>query len=113
MDELDARISNLTQVLNSPIEDDFSELVGTRLNREGYLRYVLLVFATSVGLSVSITPITRLVVAISGRLLGAPAELLSLSRWHGVILSGVACLVLLILAAALSFWDRKRSSALL
>lgn len=105
MDELDAKISSLTQVLNSPIEDDFSNLVSSRLKREGHLRHILLIVATSVGLAVSLTPITRLVVSISDRLLGAPAQILSMSSASGVLLSALVCFILLIWEASLKTWE--------
>lgn len=95
MDELDKRITDLVEVLNSPINDGFDGKIVARIERRVFFGHVVLLLVAFMGLAISVAPITQLMVAISDRLIGAPAEIPEMAASYSFALSGFVCLVLL------------------
>lgn len=97
MDKLDEKISSLVKPLNDPIEDEFTEKVLAAISRRHHLRQTILILATFGGLVVALAPITRLMVAVSVFLFGAPSEIPGMMDIHGAVLSALVCAVMLFL----------------
>lgn len=93
VDETDRYITDLVKVLNSPIEDDFSDKLVARIGRPRFVRYAALLIAGLTGLSISIAPITQLIVAASDRLIGAPAVIPEMASGYGFPLSVPVCVL--------------------
>jgi hypothetical protein len=95
VDELDKRITDLVQVLNRPINDGFDEKIVARIERRVFFGHAVLLLVAFIGLAISVAPITQLMVAISDRLIGAPAEIPEMAGSYSFALSGIVSLALL------------------
>ena len=113
MDELDRRIVDLVQPLNRQIKDGFSVRVMARIGRRELVRHVVLLIAASFGLAISAVPIAQLLVSVTDRLIGAPAQIPDMTDSFGILFAGIFCVGMLFLIAVLRRLERRTLHKLL